>query len=247
MHHQLQYYHDILPRPRLIQDFIDDINAKYHLNIEIKLKTKPDWKLKIVGKIVRIFNKSFDRSYVTTIGNTIWVPENFFKYRTPVTALNTIAHEVVHIVDRKNMTTVPFVFLYLFPQILTPLALLSLLGGPWLFCLLFLLCICPWPAPGRMWLELRAYRMNLLYHDYVNICDEKQIEKEIEWVAEQFTESNYYYMWPFINHILSLLWKYQKDEEKEVYAVILEWLNNRGLILDKEKINSLPKDVDVML
>lgn len=211
--------------PELVTEFIKDFSAKFGLkNVEIKSKTEPDWMLKIVGAIVKIFNKNFDAGYVTSINNTIWVPRTF-GLRTAKNMLEIIAHELIHIRDKNKWTPVLYAIAYLTPQILALLALLSIFfSNWWLLCLLFLL---PLPSIKRTYLELQAYRLNILFTKYVEKADEEQMKRNVEWYANQFTESYYYFMWPFKAHIISLLSNTEKYEKKEPYAWILNWLKEK--------------------
>ena len=100
----------------------------------------------------------------------------------------TLAHEYVHLKDRKRLGWL-FNILYLSPQIFALLAIGAIWNSWWLLSLLFLL---PWPSPGRAWLEARAYKVTIVLHWHLT-------KREISpfWIREQFTGTNYYWMWPF--------------------------------------------------
>ena len=219
--------------PPFVQEFVNEIGKKYNKKINIRSKSEPDWMLKIVGFVAKIFNKRFDTGYITTIGNTIWVPEHFFD-KSPKAALEIIIHEVIHMYDAKRLTMPLFGLIYLSPQILASLALLSVFGGGWLWCLLFLLCLAPIPSPGRMWLEMRGYRSNMMYSKYVYNMNNEALNNDADFMASQFVEAFYYWMWPFKGHVVSMLID-EKYEKEMIYVEILDWLRQRKLVKDFPK------------
>lgn len=167
-----------------------------HLYANFEIKCKDDsWLMWFMGLFVKIFNPKWEE-YATTFMNTIYLPrllyDNPHEYQIPL-----IAHEGVHLRDRKRLTPPFYTFLYLFPQILAPLCLLSLLAiwssNWWLLCLLFMGLLSPIPAPGRVYLEKRAYLMSLaavywMYNDW------KFVESLIPRCVKQFTGRAYYFM-----------------------------------------------------
>lgn len=127
-------------------------------------------------------------NYATTFGKTIYVPRKF------VDSPGLLAHEGVHVLQSKRYGFVTFALAYLFPQILVvPSLILGFFNPLFFFGLLFLL---PLPAPGRMWLEREAYKLNmLLLRDAVpstNMVDVIDIT-----IEKYFAGPAYYYMWPF--------------------------------------------------
>ena len=150
--------------------------------------------MRLLSKLL-FFNKTFATGYVTTLYPKVYVPELPWREKDHVAAIATLAHEYVHLKDRKKMWLF-FNFLYLFPQNLAPFALLGAFGNSplWYLCLLFLL---PIPSPTRAWLEFRGYRMTLavwalyLGRDW----DSRRFIDSI--VDKQFSSSAYYWMFPF--------------------------------------------------
>lgn len=117
-------------------------------------------------------------------------------------------------------------FLYMFPQSLAPMALLAL-GAFWhtnmLWCLLFLLCLAPIPAPFRYWFELRAYRTSIVFARKMYRLNNAQMEKVYDWVVMQLSTSLYYFTWPFPKMIR----RHLMDESfmsKPEYKEIVKWI-----------------------
>ena len=171
------------------------------------IKRKSESLLMRLLSFVLFFNKDFMTAYVTTIYPTIYVPDWWgFQKNREREEIEILAHEYVHLYDRKHMWWL-FNILYLSPQIFSLLAF----GAFWnLSYLWFLLCLLPWPSPGRAWLEFRGYRMSLAMF-YWNILKEDPENKEkyytfleyydITWIVQQFTGPAYYFMFPFKGYV----------------------------------------------
>ncbi len=178
--------------------------------------------MRLLSKLL-FFNKTFSTGYVTTLYPKVYVPELPWREKDHVAAIATLAHEYVHLKDRKKMWLF-FNFLYLFPQNLAPFALLGVFGNSplWYLCLLFLL---PIPSPTRAWLEFRGYRMTLavwalyLGRDW----DSRRFIDSI--VDKQFAGSGYYWMFPFRRFMIEKFHIYHArrrniPEIKEVLKVL---------------------------
>lgn len=158
-----------------------------------KIKAKQDsLKMKILSKIL-FFVQDFMNRFTTTFYPDIYFP----RHRLPphldswkaISYIGTLAHEYVHLSDRKRMGQL-FNFLYLCPQILAiPLALLSFSSLWWLFALVLL---APIPSIGRSWLEFRGYRMSMAIRWWL---ENQRVPSEH--YAKKFTGPNYYFMFPF--------------------------------------------------
>lgn len=175
-----------------------------HAYVSFKIRCKDDSKLmRFLGFFVRIFNKRFNK-YATTIGSTIYLPK--ILYGNPhENQIPLIAHEVVHLRDRKRLTTFFYRILYLSPQILAVFSLLSLLAiwfsNWWLLCLLALGLLSPLPAPGRVYIEKRGYLMSLasIYWMY---NDGKLVQDLRFRYVKQFTNHSYYFMYAGYGNVL---------------------------------------------
>jgi len=164
------------------------------------------------------FTKGYMEHYWTTIGYVISYPER--------ARWHTVFHEGVHAVQAKRYTRVLFGLLYLFPQVLSTLALLAFVfSWWWLLALLFLL---PIPAPFRMLFELEAYCLTVKIQQW-RLGPSSSMTNFIDRILKQFTGPSYWFMWPFKNMIRRKLKAAQdeafymtgnNDYELEVYAML---------------------------
>ena len=189
---------DILRFNKFVQELSKDIPVKVAYKDESKL-------MKFLGAIL-FFNKGFMDLYITTLGNTVYYPSRAWVQDHPTDATLVMAHEYVHMKDNSRLGKIKYPIMYLFPQVLAVLSLLTVLAFftpyAWFF-LTFLLCAAPIPAPGRKYIELRGYKMSL-YALYLNLSelnfDESAIAralmKSAEYGNSQFTGAGYYFMWP---------------------------------------------------
>lgn len=181
---------------------------------EIKIAFKDEsFLMKLLGLLL-FFTKSFMTKFTTTLNNTVYFPSREWLEKNEHAATRILAHEVLHIHDRKKLnkrgTVILYPFLYLFPQILAVFSLLAFLAFVninWLFCLLFLLCLAPIPAPGRFYLESRGYTMNMFIRSldaaYGHYWYNAEVHAHV--IADYFTGPFYYYMWPFHDHVVKTL------------------------------------------
>jgi|TARA_R110002020_G_scaffold473291_1_gene702365 hypothetical protein len=193
-----------LQRLKMRVGIIDCIKADVP---KFAIKRKSESLLMRLLSFILFFNKDFMTNYVSTIYPTIYVPDWWgFQKNREREEIEILAHEYVHLYDRKHMWWL-FNILYLSPQIFSLLAF----GAFWnLSYLWFLLCLLPWPSPGRAWLEFRGYRMSLAIF-YWNILKEDPENKEkyytfleyydITWIVKQFTGPAYYFMFPFKSYV----------------------------------------------
>jgi hypothetical protein len=165
----------------------------------MKMVPKKDSALmRFLGKVL-FFVPNFMTNYTTAIGDTLYLPDSILaalEEENPRIA-GLLAHETMHLLDRKKYGTIPYAVMYLLPQLGALLALLSLLaiwfGSGWLWCLAFLAFLAPIPSPGRAHIEKRGYLMTLAWHRW-QYGDDKPVPG---WVLENFTGPAYYFMWPF--------------------------------------------------
>ena len=139
---------------------------------------------------VMFFNPSFMTRFITTIGPTTYAP----KKDIADNAWSVMAHEGVHARDDLRLGPV-FKILYLFPQCLAPLAAfagLALISHWFLLALVFLVCLAPLPAPGRVWAELRGYLMS----GCMDALSGTKIHEAayIDYMTDHFTSGQYYFM-----------------------------------------------------
>jgi|SRR3990167_6348478 len=149
--------------------------------------------MKIINFFVYLFCPQFMTRFYTTVYPRLYVPDSS-TVTNPVVFTQILAHEWVHLKNAER-NKFWFSFKYTFPQNLAFLSILSILSiwSLWfLFSLLFLVFLVPIPAYWRAREEVEAYKMSLAVHWWL-----AKREISTEWVVEQFTGSNYYFMWPF--------------------------------------------------
>ena len=170
-------------------------NSKKQIDFEVKFKDESPF-MRFLGKVL-FFNKRFSQ-FTTTVGKTIYFPSRAHLENSPVSSTSTLLHELVHVSDRNKLTFPLFGLLYLSPQIFFLLCLPLFLVS-WKIVLFSFIFLVPLPAIGRAWLEFRGYCMTM----YVLYVLHKQYNLSINFQAlktgilDQFTSSNYYFMFPF--------------------------------------------------
>ena len=221
--------------PSIVQKFMEEVAWKVNPNFQIRNKAYPDGLYKIARKIVGLFNKGIDTSYITVINGQCWFPADYFSADgTEFTdessrVIEILAHETVHEHDRMRLGTPLFTLMYLFPQALAVLSCLTVFAvwnSWWLLCLLSLLCLAPLPAPGRAWIEVRGYKMNVSLGS-LNGWDPALISYDI--VRRNFTSANYYFMMPFFDWTSKRLLE-RSHESEDIYKTIIEWYKNNVMV-----------------
>lgn len=154
------------------------------------------WTLYVAG-FMWIWNKWFFSRFHTTIGKRVYIKKDSIAAEDWAGIYRVLRHEYIHILQRRRYWLL-YDVAYLFPQVLAVLAIPSFLsiwfGLQWLWSLGFLAFLAPIPAYWRMRFEIEGYTQTLL----VEYEMRGQIsEGLIRRVAEKFTGSTYYFMWPF--------------------------------------------------
>lgn len=194
----------IIQLPNTVTDFIEYCKNQHGLEIIIKNKDYPEGLYGIVSRFIKLFNPRMDDSYVTVLFGNVWVPGNWFDEsgrleKKEMQVIEILMHEMVHEYDRKKLGNMLFTLIYLFPQFLGLLSLLSILSfiWPWMIWFLaFSVFLLPLPAPGRAWLEVRGYRINVAIAKLFN--GERYAEVFAGMIFNrQFKSSSYYWMLPF--------------------------------------------------
>lgn len=208
--------------------FQQELKRFYVFNVKYKDKSLF---MKFLATIL-FFNKDFMKNYITTIGSTIYFPDEKFVKENEYSAMKVLAHEIVHVNQAEKYGNFLFSTLYLFPQCLSVLSLLAILAVfwlPFLWCLLFLIFLAPIPAPWRAKFEFEAYIMSLfITHTQMKFGGFPDDKIEIELAGEsiliekkQFKESGYWFMWPF---------SLEKDFGKKIDDI------SNGVIVDTSKM-----------
>lgn len=212
-----------------VQKFLDDVTYKINPKFEIKNKARPSGLYRLASAVVGIFNRKMDTDYITVINGQCWFPGSYFDENGDLSSsvdemqvIQILAHETVHEYDRMRLGTLPFTFLYLFPQVLAVLGFFSLLAfwdAAWLWCLLFFVFLAPMPAPGRSWLEVRGYKMDMTLLSEDGWDPAPSAEEIFE---DSFAGASYYFMMPFKDWVIDQLMDFSHERE-EPYRAILKW------------------------
>ena len=217
--------------PSDVQEYVDTIGKDLG-GIQVKPKSSSTL-MKAVGWFFAVtkISPEFMTKYITTIGNTVYFPDEMLANPNAESMTRVVTHESIHVADSKRLSMALFGFLYLFPQSLGLLALLSLLAVwkvGFLWCLLFLVCLAPIPAPFRYWFELRAYRTQILFSRKQDNLTDEQMPYVYEWIENQLCTNLYYWTWPFPSfvrkHLKDESWMHTGD-----YKKIASWITLRKL------------------
>ncbi len=130
-------------------------------------KKSGSWWLSLVGKVL---GQQFMTSYVTTIMDTVYVPDDFDTW-SDAGKCAILRHERVHMRQAARLTYPVFAFLYMF--VFLPLGLAYL----------------------RARFEMEAYTESLqAFKDYGM---DYSSDARKQWLLTQFVTSAYGWMWPF--------------------------------------------------
>lgn len=208
--------------------FQQELKRFYVFDVRYKNQS---WFMKLLATIL-FFNKDFMTGYITTIGSTIYFPDETWVEENEHAAMKVLAHEIVHVDQAERYGKFLFSVLYLFPQCLAALSLLAILAVfwlPFLWCLLFLVFLAPIPAPWRAKFEFEAYTMTLFMTNtqmklggFLEDKIEAELAIESVWIEKkQFNGSGYWFMWPF---------SLKKDFGKKIEDI------RKGVIVDTSKM-----------
>lgn len=181
------------------QDIVQAAQVKFP-NLKIAYKNQSTL-MKVLGTIM-FFNKGFMTDFITTIGSTVYFPSEDFVKQDGYGSVVTLMHELVHVSDAKKYSSFLFGLGYCFPQILSILSLF-LFFVSWKIALpLVVLFALPLPAYFRMYFERRGYFVsayaNYKLYKKLNMSSiDSDMSSDKAFFAQQFTGSDYYFMWPF--------------------------------------------------
>lgn len=218
--------------PTLVEEYIAFF--KERTGIEMKLVDKTSSKLmKLISWFIKFFQPTFMERYITTLGDTVYIPQKTLSTYRELSLLEIIMHESVHVRDANNVGKFKFGFLYLFPQSLVFLVLGALSGflfGPLaLIFLIFLFSLLPIPAPWRYKFELKAYRTSLLFATRVHNSGPEHVQAIKNWIIEQLSGKPYYYCWPQKKIVADLEKELSPTNDPEL-DLITEFLEREGLL-----------------
>jgi beta-lactamase regulating signal transducer with metallopeptidase domain len=87
-----------LSLPLLAQEFVTEVSQKHNQKVKVLRKSK-SWLMRAIGFILKPFNPTFMEQYITTIGATIYVPDDFLTSFGEMEILDVLAHETQHVID----------------------------------------------------------------------------------------------------------------------------------------------------
>ncbi len=181
------------------KELFETITKKYEPNAKIVFKSQSKL-MKLIEKITWLFNKYFMTDYITTIGKTIYVPDDFWDGQDN-NCFETIAHETIHILQyKKNKRT--FYLDYLSPQINIIWSFLAFVN---LYFLFFLIFLFPLPSKSRIAIEKEGYAMSISVR-YWLYGKGALTDMYLNDIKEQFTSSAYYFMcWDkyYVNNMIN--------------------------------------------
>lgn len=148
---------------------------------------------------------AFMTRFTTTIGKTVYVPDEYIQKGYYTGIYRTLRHEYVHILQKLKYKIL-FDLSYLFPQILFVLSFLSIFAiwfsNYHLLWLLSLLFLAPIPAPFRALWEYQGYSETILANYQIDNC---LLLSDITWIVDEFTSANYWFMFPFRTYMTKVL------------------------------------------
>lgn len=208
--------------------FQDLVSAaqKHFPSLQVKYKNQSTF-MKFLGTIL-FFNKGFMTNYVTTIGSTIYIPDETYMKLHSVSGSVVFLHELVHIYDSGRITRSLFTFLYLLPQIMALFLLPLLFFIKWWIVLpLILLCLAPIPAYFRMTFEKRAYISSIYTLNALGkrLNFDPHLDTQKTFFVDQFKDSYYYFMWPFdvtyeFNQAITLVQSGQRPYQDPIFDIL---------------------------
>jgi hypothetical protein len=148
---------------------------------------------------VLFFVPGFMKNFTTVSYPIVYTSSLAEWHANPDRAIVTLAHEYVHLRDRKRLGLF-FNFLYMTPQALFVFALLYPYSD---WFLLFLFCLLPFPSLGRTWAEIRAYKMTMAVFYWLY-----GVQYSVDHIVHQFVSPNYYWMFPFPGFIRTIFSKH---------------------------------------
>jgi len=199
---------DAIPSDDQLFDALQVLIRRRIPKFKIRYKDESRWQ-RFVGKLA-FFNRKYMTNFVTTSGPNVWYPSRKFIQESKIRAFKILAHEYVHMLDRKKHPIV-FEMVYAAPQWLMLFVFLSLLAiwfsNWWLTALTSLIFLAPWPAFGRAILEIRGYGMSIA----INIWRHGSVlDSTKENIENNFTGWNYYKMWPFKETVKKWIADYER-------------------------------------
>lgn len=185
---------------RLVQRFVS--------GFRVVAKTKSRFHRALGWLFSKVGGSAYMREFWTTTGYTAAYPSQFDN-SFDAAAFCDVMHEGTHATDASRLTRVGFALIYFFPQVFAIPVALGAIWGPWWLVLVGLGLLLPLPAPGRLWLELRAYGNDCAVQWWWLQDNEQQIKRGND-VADYLSNGSYYWALPFRAWILKKVFARQE-------------------------------------
>jgi hypothetical protein len=212
----------------LFEKFWEEVVLVHFPKAKVKFKDTSLF-MKILAVLVYPFNREFSTRFITVIGTTVYFPSKVWLDANKDSAFKIVAHEFVHMVDSKGSLFYPIK--YLFPQILilvSLLASLQFLSHIFLWYLVCIVFIIPFPAYWRTQYELNGYAMTMYIDYWFNSKMDRRypIDGQAEYLANYFVSSQYYFMsWSRKYVIRELLTRFvELPKRHEAFIEANKWL-----------------------
>ena len=182
-----------------VDHFWDNVVLKHFPDARLKYKDQSLF-MRILGVLLFI-NPAFMSKFTTVIGNTVYVPTAKWVEDSPLRALFVLTHEFVHMWDRNlskllyryDLFSLGYVSIQVW-GLLSLSAFLSFINLWFLFCLLPVALLAPWPSPWRTKIEANGYAMTM-YIRFLTIDPKYNKEEGAELLAKKhFASKQYYWM-----------------------------------------------------
>jgi hypothetical protein len=187
-----------------VQDFIN-YTKKYTPRLKLAFKSNSKF-MKFLGTLL-FFNPDFMNT-TTTLGNTIYLPDENKYNANPDNYLTDVVSGFIHIMDYKKFNILlPITFLL--PQLLAPLVVpFSFLGFHhshyWLFALFGILLLLPLPSYFRFKWKLREH----LAGDALEYWENKYRNLPLSMAyLNNYLNATFWFMWPFRENMVNRIQK----------------------------------------
>lgn len=182
--------------PRQAQANLDKIALEQGLTVRYKDEW---WLAKILG--VLFF---WDRTWTqraSVFGHTVLLPVKS-TVRNSIAYTLWMAYSLGRASDDRRYGALPVLALSSFPQILAVPAILAILAiwydPEYLWFLLCLIFALPWPAPGRAWVQMKAYSLLMAAHHWLLgtpiSCKPENLQTIFSGTVDRLTGWGYYKM-----------------------------------------------------
>lgn len=178
--------------PETLDKTIEDISLEFP-SFKV-LKKSESWLMKTIGKLLFIIsfgqNKSFMTDFITTIGNTVYVPDSWDS-KLEKSRIEVLMHERIHMRQSKKLTPIIYALAYL----LFPIPI----GFAW----------------ARAKLEWEAYTESMRVKSHFSGIQSVKTPEFKEYLFKNFTGSSYMFMMPF----KSILEKWYQESIKRLSKI----------------------------